>query len=66
MDRRLNCSSQFRVIAFSQLIWHESLRYIEATLGAHSNMLYAMGFRQAVRKSTLADANETRDWRLWA
>ena len=48
------------------MTWRESLRDIEATLGANPNKLYAMGLRQAVRRSTLADANERRDWRIWA
>ncbi len=44
----------------------ESLRDIEATLGANSSKLYGMGMRHAVRRSTLADANETRNWRIWS
>jgi Transposase DDE domain/Domain of unknown function (DUF4372) len=64
--RRLNCAEQFRIMAFAQLTWRESLRDIEVTLGANSKKLYAMGFRNPVRKSTLADANEVRDWRVWA
>ena len=64
--RRLSCAEQFRVMAFAQLTWRESLRDIEVTLGANAKKLYAMGFRNTVRRSTLADANETRDWRIWA
>jgi hypothetical protein len=64
--RRLSCAEQFRVMAFVQLTWRESLRDIEASLSANANKLYAMGFRAAVKRSTLADANETRDWRIWA
>lgn len=64
--RRLSCAEQFRVMAFAQLTWRESLRDIEASLSANANKLYAMGFRAAVKRSTLADANETRDWRIWA
>lgn len=64
--RSLNCAEQFRVMAFAQLTWRESLRGIEATLGANSSKLYGMGLRSAVRRSTLADANESRDWRIWA
>jgi hypothetical protein len=64
--RRLSCTEQFRVMAFAQLTWRESLRDIEASLSANANKLYAMGFRTAVKRSTLADANETRDWRIWA
>jgi len=53
-------------MAFAQLTWRESLRDIEATLSANATKLYAMGFRGAIKRSTLADANETRDWRIWA
>jgi len=51
-------------MAFAQLMWLESLRDIEASLSANASKLYAMGFRSAVRRSTLADANESRDWRI--
>ena len=64
--RRLTCSEQFRVMDFAQLTWRESLRDIEVTLGANSSKLYAMGFRHSVHRSTLADANESRDWRIWS
>lgn len=64
--RRLACTEQFRVMAFAQLTWRESLRDIEASLSANATKLYAMGFRSTVRRSTLADANESRDWRIWA
>ena len=64
--RRLACTEQLRVMAFAQLTWRESLRDIEASLSANATKLYAMGFRSAVRRSTLADANESRDWRIWA
>ena len=64
--RRLNCAEQFRVMAFAQLTWRESLRDIEVTLGAHANKRYAMGLRHAIHRATLADANEARDWRLWS
>ncbi len=64
--RRMSCAEQFRVMAFAQLTWRESLRDIEVTLGANSSKLYAMGLRHLVRRSTLADANENRDWRIWA
>jgi hypothetical protein len=53
-------------LAYAQLTWRESLRDIEVTLAANAKKLYAMGLRQAVRRSTLADANERRDWRIWA
>jgi len=64
--RRLTCAEQFRAMAFAQLTWRESLRDIEVSLSANVTKLYAMGFRSAVRRATLADANETRDWRIWA
>jgi hypothetical protein len=64
--RRMTCAEQFRVMAFAQLTWRESLRDIEVTLSANANKLYAMGLRHAVHRSTLADANDGRDWRIWA
>lgn len=64
--RSLNCAEQFRVLAFAQLTWRESLRDIEVCLAAQSNKLYHMGLRHALARSTLADANESRDWRIWA
>jgi hypothetical protein len=64
--RTLSCAEQFRAMAFAQLTWRESLRDIEASLSANANKLYAMGFRSAVKRSTLADANESRDWRIWS
>ena len=62
----LPCTEHFRIMAYAQLTWRESLRDIEVTLGANASKLYGMGRRQAVRRSTLADANERRDWRIWA
>jgi hypothetical protein len=64
--RRLSCTEQFRVMAFAQLTWRESLRDIEVSLSANATKLYAMGLRHAVHRSTLADANESRDWRIWS
>ena len=64
--RTLSCAEQFRAMAFAQLTWRESLRDIEASLSANANKLYAMGFRSAVRRSTLADANESRNWLIWS
>lgn len=64
--RRMNCAEQFRLMAFAQLTWRESLRDIEVTLEANRGKLFAMGLRNAPRRSTLADANESRDWRIWA
>lgn len=62
----LPSTEHFRIMAYAQLTWRESLRDVEATLGANTTKLYAIGLRQAVRRSTLADANERRDWRIWA
>jgi transposase len=62
----MTCAEQFRVMAFAQLTWRESLRDIEVTLGANANKLYAMGLRHTVHRSTLADANDSRDWRIWS
>jgi hypothetical protein len=64
--RSLACTEQFRAMAFAQLTYRESLRDIEACLLANQTKLYGMGFRTPVRRSTLADANEGRDWRIWA
>ena len=64
--RALSCAEQFRAMAFAQLTWRESLRDIEASLSANASKLYAMGFRSTVKRSTLADANESRDWRIWS
>jgi hypothetical protein len=64
--RRMSCAEQFRVMAFAQLTWRESLRDIEVTLAANQNRLYAIGLRHEIRRSTLADANESRDWRIWS
>ena len=64
--RTLSCAEQFRAMAFAQLTWRESLRDIEASLSANGAKLYAMGFRSPLKRSTLADANELRDWRIWA
>ena len=64
--RCLPCTEQFRAMAFAQLTYRESLRDIEACLLANQTKLYGMGFRSPVRRSTLADANEGRDWHIWA
>jgi hypothetical protein len=63
---RLTCAEQFRVMAFAQLTWRESLRDIEVTLGANEKKLYSMGLRHRVYRSTLADANEQHDWQIWS
>ena len=64
--RTLSCAEQYRSMAFAQLTYRESLRDIETCLSVHASKLYHMGFRQPVRRSTLADANERRDWRIHA
>ena len=64
--KSLACTAQLRVMAFAQLTYRESLRDIEVCLSAQEHKLYHMGFRQAIKRSTLADANETRDWRIHA
>jgi hypothetical protein len=53
-------------MAFAQLTYRESLRDIEVCLSAQASKLYHMGFHEPVRRSTLADANEVRDWRIYA
>lgn len=64
--KHFTCQDQFRCMAFAQLTYRESLRDIEACLKAQSNKLYHMGIRSKVARSTLADANENRDWRIYA
>ena len=64
--KSLACTAQLRVMAFAQLTYRESLRDIEVCLCAQAHKLYQMGFRHEVKRSTLADANETRDWRIHA
>jgi len=64
--RTFRCSEQLRVMAFAQMTYRESLRDIEACLTAQTQKLYHMGISRPVRRSTLADANETRDWRIYA
>jgi transposase len=61
-----SCAEQYRAMAFAQLTYRESLRDIETCLSVQPSKLYGMGFREAVRRSTLADANENRDWRIYA
>src|SRR5271168_5350657 len=64
--KRFTCLEQFLCLAFAQLTYRESLRDIEACLRAHREKLYHMGIRSRVSRSTLADANEVRDWRIYA
>jgi Domain of unknown function (DUF4372)/Transposase DDE domain len=64
--RSFSCYNQFLCMAFAQLTFRESLRDIECCLGALEEKLYHAGFRGKVSRSTLADANENRDWRIYA
>jgi len=63
---RCGCAEQYRAMAFAQLTYRESLRDIEVCLSAASLEVYHMAFASRFRRSTLADANETRDWRIYA
>jgi hypothetical protein len=64
--KNLSCWDQYLAMAFAQLTYRESLRDIEACLRSVGGKLYHMGFRGKVARSTLADANESRDWRIYA
>ena len=64
--RTFSCLDQFLSMAFAQLTYRESLRDIEACLRAQPTKLYHMGLRGTVSRSALADANESRDWRIYA
>lgn len=64
--KSFSCLDQYLCMAFAQLTYRESLRDIEACLRAQQTKLYHMGIRSKVSKSTLADTNETRDWRIHA
>src|SRR3979411_709713 len=64
--KNLSCWDQYLPMAFAQLTYRESLRDIEACLRAMGAKLYHMGFQSKVSRSTLADANESRDWRIFA
>lgn len=63
--RHFGCRQQLICMAFAQLTWREGLRDIAECLNARHRTLYHLGFREPVAKSTLADANDQRDWRLW-
>lgn len=63
--RNFSCWDQLLCMSFAQLTYRESLRDIEACLNSHRQKLYHMGFRGKVSRSTLADANETRDFRIY-
>jgi hypothetical protein len=64
--RTFSCWDQFLSMVFAQLTYRESLRDIEACLRSIGGKLYHMGFRSTIARSTLADANESRDWRIYA
>ncbi|MDO8541069.1 MAG: IS4 family transposase, partial [Opitutaceae bacterium] len=64
--KTFSCRDQWLAMAFAQLTFRDSLRDLEAALNARPELLYQMGFRSRVARSTLADANETRDWRIFA
>jgi hypothetical protein len=64
--RGFSCWDQYLAMAFAQLTYRESLRDIEACLHSMGSKLYHIGFRGQVARSTLADANEAHDWRIFA
>ena len=64
--KNFSCWDQYLAMAFAQLTYRESLRDIEICLRSVGGKLYHMGFRTSVARSTLADANESRDWRIFA
>ncbi len=64
--QKFSCWSQFLCLCFGQLTQRESLRDIVTCLQSHSSKLYHLGIRQGVARSTFADANEVRDWRIYA
>ena len=64
--RSFSCWDQFLCLGFAQLTYRESLRDIEACLRSVQGKLYHMGFRGRISRSTLADANESVDWRIYA
>ena len=64
--RHFSCWDQFLAMAFAQITYRESLADIEVCLRSHQDQLYRLGFRSSVAHSTLADANGSRDWRIYA
>src|SRR5471032_2976964 len=64
--KTFSCLDQYLCMAFAQLTYRESLRDIEACLGAQAGKLYHMGIRSSVARNTLANANAVRDWRVYA
>src|SRR5437588_2146282 len=65
-QKGFSCWDQFLAMGFAQFTYRESLRDIEACLGSVRSKLYHMGFRSKIARSTLADANESRHWRIFA
>ena len=63
--KHFSCLDQYLCMAFAQLTWRESLRDIEACLRAVQPKLYHVGIRTRIARATMADANETRDWRIY-
>ena len=63
--RKFPCYDQFLPLAFAQLTYRESLRDIETCLNSHREKLYHIGFRGQLSRSTMADANERRDYRIY-
>jgi DDE family transposase/uncharacterized protein DUF4372 len=63
--KRFTCLDQYLCMAFAQLTFRESLRDIEACLRVQSSKLYHLGIRSTVARNTLANANATRDWRIY-
>ncbi len=63
--RHFGCRQQLICMVFAQLTWRDSLRDIEACLNAKTETLYHLGFTKPIARTTLAEANEGRDWRLW-
>ena len=63
--RTLGCADVFRILAFAQLTWRESLRDIEVCLAANQTKLFHMGLQAPPARSTLADALNARDWRIY-
>ena len=64
--KSFRCADHYRVMAFAQLTYRESLRDIEACLGAMRSKLFHMGIRSTVSRNNLSNANERRDWRIYA
>ena len=64
--KHFSCADQFLSMALAQFTYRESLRDLEACMRAHSAKLYHLGIRSRISRSTLADANESRDWRIYA